>query len=52
MEALMQFVKFGIVGVSNTVVSYVIYVVFLLLFQAWKIFSVSIIWWRSSSRFC
>lgn len=32
-EALIQFVKFGIVGVSNTVVSYVIYVVSLLIFQ-------------------
>lgn len=36
-DALMQFVKFGIVGVSNTVVSYVIYVIFLLLFQKGKI---------------
>ena len=32
-DALMQFIKFGIVGVSNTVVSYVIYVISLLLFQ-------------------
>lgn len=32
-ESLMQFVKFGIVGVSNTVISYVIYVVSLLVFQ-------------------
>ena len=32
-EALLQFVKFGIVGLSNTVISYVIYVVSLLLFQ-------------------
>ena len=32
-EALMQFVKFGIVGLSNTVISYVIYVVTLILFQ-------------------
>ena len=31
--ALMQFVKFGIVGLSNTVISYVIYVVTLILFQ-------------------
>lgn len=29
----MQFVKFGIVGLSNTVISYVIYVVTLILFQ-------------------
>jgi putative flippase GtrA len=32
-DALIQFVKFGIVGVSNTVVSYVIYVVSLLTLQ-------------------
>lgn len=32
-DALIQFVKFGIVGLSNTVVSYVIYVVSLLLLQ-------------------
>ena len=32
-ELLMQFVKFGIVGLSNTVISYVIYVVTLILFQ-------------------
>lgn len=32
-EAFMQFVKFGIVGLSNTVISYVLYVVSLLFFQ-------------------
>lgn len=32
-NAFVQFVKFGLVGVSNTVISYVIYVVSLLLFQ-------------------
>lgn len=32
-EGFLQFVKFGIVGVSNTVVSYVIYVVSLLAMQ-------------------
>lgn len=32
-DALMQFVKFGIVGLSNTIISYVIYVVSLLAFQ-------------------
>lgn len=36
-ETLLQFVKFGIVGVSNTVVSYVIYVVSLLIFQENKL---------------
>ena len=32
-NGFLQFVRFGIVGVSNTVVSYSIYVIFLLLFQ-------------------
>lgn len=32
-QGLVQFVKFGIVGLSNTVVSYVIYIVSLMLFQ-------------------
>lgn len=33
-QAFMQFVKFGIVGLSNTVISYVIYIVALKLFEA------------------
>lgn len=33
-EGLMQFVKFGIVGVSNTVISYILYTVTLLLLRA------------------
>lgn len=37
--SIMQFVKFGIVGVSNTVISYVIYIVCLLLFQSRNIFA-------------
>lgn len=32
-ETLVQFIKFGIVGLSNTIISYVIYVVALLIFQ-------------------
>lgn len=32
-QTIMQFIKFGIVGVSNTVISYVIYVVGLVLLQ-------------------
>lgn len=32
-ESLLQFVKFGIVGLSNTVISYVLYVGALLIFQ-------------------
>lgn len=51
-NAFLQFVKFGIIGISNTIVSYVIYVVFLLLFRSGKFFPVLIILWRSSSRFC
>ncbi len=31
--SFMQFVKFGIVGISNTIISYIIYVVSLLLFR-------------------
>lgn len=37
-DALMQFIKFGIVGLSNTLISYVIYAVSLLLFQRFAIF--------------
>lgn len=37
-EGFMQFVKFGIVGVSNTLISYVLYAVSLLLFQKYRIF--------------
>lgn len=33
-DALMQFIKFGIVGLSNTVISYVIYVVSLIALQS------------------
>lgn len=36
-EAFMQFVKFGIVGFSNTVLSYVLYVLSLLLFRKLEI---------------
>ena len=36
--SLMQFIKFGIVGLSNTLISYVIYAVSLLLFQRFTIF--------------
>lgn len=38
-EGFMQFVKFGIVGVSNTVISYVIYAVSLLFFKKANIFT-------------
>lgn len=36
--SFMQFVKFGIVGVSNTVISYVLYAAGLLVFQRFGIF--------------
>lgn len=35
-EVFLQFIKFGIIGLSNTVISYVIYVIALLLFQRYK----------------
>lgn len=38
MEGILQFFKFGIVGLSNTVFSYVIYVITLLGFQAMGVF--------------
>lgn len=38
LEGFVQFVKFGIVGLSNTLISYVIYVVVLLAFQKTGIF--------------
>lgn len=37
-NTLMQFIKFGIVGLSNTIISYVLYAVSLLLFQRFAIF--------------
>lgn len=38
-DAFMQFMKFGIVGISNTVISYVLYAVSLLGFQKFGIFA-------------
>lgn len=38
MESIIQFVKFGIVGISNTLVSYIVYIVSLLLFRKINIF--------------
>lgn len=35
---IIQFIKFGIVGVSNTVLSYVLYMVFLKLFEQYALF--------------
>ena len=37
-EGFLQFIKFGVVGVSNTVVSYAIYLISLLLFQHFGLF--------------
>lgn len=37
MDVILQFFKFGVVGLSNTVISYVIYVIALLIFQAMEI---------------
>lgn len=37
-ESFMQFVKFGIVGLSNTIISYFIYVLMLLLFHTFRLF--------------
>lgn len=39
--SLLQFIKFGIVGLSNTVISYVIYAVSLMLFQRIDLFGAS-----------
>lgn len=36
-QSFMQFVKFGIVGVSNTAISYILYAVSLLLFQQYNL---------------
>lgn len=38
-DKLIQFIKFGLVGLSNVVVSYVIYVIVLLLFQRFELFA-------------
>lgn len=36
-NVFLQFIKFGIIGLSNTIISYVIYVVSLLLFQKYNL---------------
>lgn len=38
-DSLMQFIRFGIVGLSNTVISYVIYVISLLICQQLSVFA-------------
>ena len=38
MAGLMQFIKFGLVGVSNTVVSYVVYLISLYFFRLFSLF--------------
>ena len=37
-ESFIQFVKFGIIGISNTVISYVIYIISLLVLQKYGLF--------------
>lgn len=37
-NSLMQFIKFGIVGISNVLISYILYVLFLLIFQQFVFF--------------
>ena len=37
-EGLMQFVKFGIIGVSNTVISYLVYIISLFILQKNSLF--------------
>lgn len=37
-ESILQFIKFGLVGLSNTVISYVIYLISFLIFQKLGIF--------------
>lgn len=37
-SSFMQFIKFGIVGISNTLISYILYVINLLIFQRFHLF--------------
>lgn len=37
-SSFMQFIKFGIVGISNTLISYILYVISLLIFQRFHLF--------------